>query len=354
MGDYNYQDSYYGEDYSSSGGDEGAETVSYSDVYSNIATKVANTSTSISNIASHSYNNRQVVSEDEDWSCCNDQQTNFLLLYFAFWLLAAVCWKAPMAMLAEPLHGVNSIIHETCHAIMCWLTGGEIRPVDEVDLTEDGGGVARYQRGSRCLIIPAGFIGSGIWAMALVMLSGSRETSTVMAGTMICLLAYNLAHDASKRTNELIGTTMTHIVIIGVSIYLEWDIYTPLLQYLILFYGVTSLTFILCEIQKDAVPAAGKTHASDAYACYEETSHCCLPRCVAFHWTFWIISFQLLAVWVAMAQMSDECKETGWMRCIVSSRHAVDAWDGIDLGGFWLQAKQTVKNWQSGGDDSYE
>jgi len=51
---------------------------------------------------------------------------------------------------------------------------------------------------------------------------------------------------------------------------------------------------------------------------------------------------QIIAVWLAMAEMSDECKSSGWFDCAISSRGAVDAWDGVDFEGWFSQARNAT------------
>ena len=43
-----------------------------------------------------------------------------------------------------------------------------------------------------------------------------------------------------------------------------------------------------------------------------------------------------------MAEMSDKCSGLSWFGCAVSSKGVVDAWDGMDIEGFFLNAKNIM------------
>ena len=61
-----------------------------------------------------------------EWSCCNDEQTVFLLLYVAFVALAILTWNT---LLSKPIRLIAVFIHEWCHAVACWLTCGDVRGI---------------------------------------------------------------------------------------------------------------------------------------------------------------------------------------------------------------------------------
>jgi hypothetical protein len=65
--------------------------------------------------------------DDEKWSCCNDSQTLFILLYIAFATLAVITWKT---LLSKPIRLIAVFVHEWSHAIACWLTCGEVRSIE--------------------------------------------------------------------------------------------------------------------------------------------------------------------------------------------------------------------------------
>ena len=109
---------------------------------------------------------------DAAWSCCNDSQTLFILLYIAFSVIAVLTWNT---IVAKPMRLVAVFCHEWSHAAMCWLTCGEVK---SIQVYENEGGVTTFRGGCRCLIIPAGYVGCSVCAMLFVILSGGRKTAT--------------------------------------------------------------------------------------------------------------------------------------------------------------------------------
>ena len=86
--------------------------------------------------------------DEHSWSCCNDSQTLFILLYLAFALLAIITWNT---VIAKPMRLIAVFIHEYCHAFACWLTCGEVR---QIEVYENEGGVTTFKGGCRALIVP--------------------------------------------------------------------------------------------------------------------------------------------------------------------------------------------------------
>jgi hypothetical protein len=134
---------------------------------------------------------------------------------------------------------------------------------------------------------------------------------------------------------------------------IEFYLYSPILQFLILYYGVTIGIFAIADIHEDTVMR--EVEGSDAHACAEEACHSCSPRCIGIQWAILAIVFQLIGIWMAMVQMSAECSNLGWFECLNLS---VDT-DNFNLfernwefEGFWEQAQQTVAQMRGGGTTS--
>ena len=269
--------------------------------------------------------------DGEQWSCCNDQQTLFILLYIAFCALALITWKT---LVAKPMRLMSVFLHEMSHAVACWITGGDVY---NIEVYHNEGGVTRYAGGCRCLIIPAGYCGTSIWSMIFVILSGGKKTATfaasVLTGSLLLALCYS-----PNRT--LIYVSLAYAVVTSICIYIEWFVYTPLLQFVILFYGVLIGLFAIADIKDDTIVRT--VQASDAYACYKEVWPCCVPKCIGLQWALFAMLCQILGIWIALAEMSDECEEKRWINCITSGNGFGDIFDEFDerkwdFDGFWEQ-----------------
>jgi hypothetical protein len=271
---------------------------------------------------------------DASWSCCNDSQTLFFLLYIAYVLLAIITWST---ILAKPMRLIAVFIHEWSHAIACWLTCGEVR---QIEVYENEGGVTTFVGGCRCLIIPAGYVGCGFCAMIFVILSGGRKTATFACIAFTLSMVLALCYSPNR---VLVYLCSAYSVINIVVFVVEYWLYTPILQFLILFYGVSVGIFAIADIHDDAV--VREIRGSDAYACSKEVWPCCYARCIGVQWAIMAILFQLIGIWVALVEMSDECEDLGWFQCLNVS---VD-FEYFDLGernwefeGWWNQASESI------------
>jgi len=297
--------------------------------------------------------------DDKTWSCCNDSQTLFLLLYIAFAILAVITWNT---LLSKPIRLMAVFVHEWSHALACWLTCGEVR---SIQVHENEGGVTTFKGGCRSMIIPAGYVGCSFYAMIFVILSGGRLTAMVACTMFTMSLFLALCYSP----NQLLVLLCLGYIIVNIMVcIIEFYLYSPILQFVILYYGVTIGICAIADIHEDTV--VREVEGSDAHACASEVCNyssssscsssssgrrggyspcpcccCCSPRCVGIQWVICAILFQCIGIWIALVQMSTECTDLGWWECMNLS---VDT-DGFHLfernwefEGFWNQAKQSM------------
>ena len=234
----------------------------------------------------------------------NDAQIAFLVLYVIYSILILLFQDT---FLLYPFRLLTTFLHELCHALACWISCGRVHSIRVYD---NEGGVTSYAGGCRTLIVPAGYVGAAMWGMALVMTSGGQKTSTTAAGVLIGTLLISLCY-APNRTMILLN--LAYVIITSVFIYLEWKVYSPILNYIVLFYGTFVGIHALFDTYRDTVRRT--VLRSDAYACYEMYP-CCLPKFVGLQWAILNIVSQLLGIWIAMMQLSDACVDLGWWECI--------------------------------------
>lgn len=269
------------------------------------------------------------------WSCCNDKQTLFILLYIAYVLVAVITWNT---LIAKPLRLIAVFIHEWSHAFVCWLTCGSVR---KIEVYSNEGGVTTFVGGCRSLIIPAGYVGCGFCAMIFVILSGGRVTATFACISFTLSLIVALCYSPNK---VLVCLCFTYAIVNILVLLVEYFIFTPILQFLILWYGVSVGIFAIADIHDDTV--VREVRGSDAYACSKEVWPCCMPQCIGVQWAVLAICFQLIGIWVALVEMSFECEDLGWFECFNLSLDIQEfsfgernwEWDG-----FWQQATETLQ-----------
>lgn len=271
------------------------------------------------------------MSDDNEleWTCCNDEQTLFILLYIAFSSIAFITLKT---LIAKPLRLIAVFIHEMSHATAAWLTGGQ---VDAIQVYNDEGGVTSYSGGIRWCVIPAGYIGCGFWAMVFVIFSGGRRTATFAAVVFTISLLVALCYTPN---GTMIFLNLGYAVVIVIFICIEWFVYTPILQFVILFFGIFVGLVAINDIHSDTILRS--VQGSDSYACYTEVCPICPPRLIGLQWIMIAIFFQCFGIWVALVQMSNECQDLGWFQCFYSAVDIDWQWDGFnffgDFDGFWF------------------
>ena len=257
----------------------------------------------------------------------NDSQIAFIALYVIY---TSIILLFHNTFILYPFRLLTTFLHEISHALACWITCGD---VFAIRVFENEGGVTQYVGGCRLFIIPAGYVGSAIWGSVFVMLSGGRKTATGVAGVLVGLLLTSLCY-APNRT--MVYLNLGYAIVTSIFIYLEWQVFTPLLNFVVLFYGAFVGIHAIFDTYQDTIRRT--VLRSDAYACYEECP-CCLPKCVGIQWALCNIVLQIFGVWVAMVQMSDECENKGWWQCMSDD----SPWN-VNGDKFWEWEEQTVSD----------
>ena len=101
-----------------------------------------------------------------------------LVLVFLFW----------DALFLYPLKLLVVFLHESSHALMTVITGGEVL---ELVIDQNQGGYVSALGGNRFLVLSAGYLGSILWGAVIVILASySRQDKILMGilGSIICLI----------------------------------------------------------------------------------------------------------------------------------------------------------------------
>lgn len=81
---------------------------------------------------------------------------------------------------------------------------------------------------------------------------------------------------------------------------IDWFVFSPVVEFLSLFYGVFIGIYSVIDIYDDLITRTAE--GSDAVACHELIP-CCLPRCVGVQ--FWLVGFgfQVAGLYMALVWM---------------------------------------------------
>lgn len=255
----------------------------------------------------------------------NDAQIAFLVLYLGYIAIILFFHNTPIMY---PFRLLTTFLHEMSHAIACWITCGSVNAIRVYD---NEGGVTSYVGGCRVLIIPAGYVGAAIWGSVFVSASGGQKSATGAACTLVGILLISLCF-APNRT--MVALNLCYAIVTSIFIYLEWMVFSPILNYVVLFYGAFVGIHAIFDTYQDTIRRT--VVRSDAYACYE-ICPCCLPKSVGIQWAICNIILQLTGIWVAMVQLSDECENRGWWECISADGEWGDIKQFGESADHWLE-----------------
>lgn len=145
---------------------------------------------------------RKGASASSMLSCCNDEQS-FFLVTFVFYLLAVrILW---FSKIMKPFKLWTTFMHEFSHALAAWATCNK---VTGIEVNENEGGLTHWkgpQKRMRCsshFVLPAGYLGSTAWGVAIILSCVGRLSAQVMGCILVAALALCLLFALFGKTNE--------------------------------------------------------------------------------------------------------------------------------------------------------
>lgn len=166
-------------------------------------------------------------------------------------------WSTPVVV---PLKILIVFLHELAHALTTLLTGGA---VEEMSISASQGGHVISRGGSRFLILTAGYLGSLLIGVALLLAAlRTRADRVVVAlfGALMLVVALLYMRDIFA----LVFTLSTSVALLAMSRYLSNDINDMTLRII----GLSSLIYVPYDIFDDTISRSGMR--SDAYMLAEE------------------------------------------------------------------------------------
>ncbi|XP_024182826.1 uncharacterized protein LOC112188042 isoform X2 [Rosa chinensis] len=216
-------------------------------------------------------------------SCCKHDQVMFLATIGVYTVVILALWRT---ILLTPFKLITVFLHEASHAIACILTCGK---VEGIQVHANEGGATQTRGGIYWLILPAGYLGSSFWGMALILASTNLLTARIAAGCfgVALLVVLFLAKNWTLR-----GLCIGFIIFLAVVWVLQELTKVRILRYVILF----------IDIYDDLI--SRRVHSSDA----EKFAEVCPCPCTGVGWgVIWgLISFIFLcgAVYLGLVILS--------------------------------------------------
>ncbi|XP_038719562.1 uncharacterized protein LOC120012286 [Tripterygium wilfordii] len=186
-------------------------------------------------------------------------------------------------VLLTPFKLITVFLHEASHAIACKLTCGQ---VEGIQVHANEGGVTQTRGGVYWLILPAGYLGSSFWGLALILASTDLVAARVAAGCLVLALFIVLC---IAKNWTLRGLCIGFIIFLAIVWVLQETTTVRILLYVILFIGVMNSLFSVYDIYDDLI--SRRVNSSDA----EKFAEIC-PCCTGVGWgVIWgMISFSCL------------------------------------------------------------
>ncbi|KAG6779171.1 hypothetical protein POTOM_015542 [Populus tomentosa] len=152
-------------------------------------------------------------------NCCKHDQVAFLVTIAIFSVVILALWRT---FIMTPFKLITVFLHEASHAIACKLTCGQ---VEGIQVHANEGGVTQTRGGVYWLILPAGYLGSSFWGMALVLASTNLITARIAAGCLavalliVLFIAQNWTLRGlciGERFHECPSTIHSYIVVVDI------------------------------------------------------------------------------------------------------------------------------------------
>lgn len=227
-------------------------------------------------------------------NCCGTMEIIFLCLFAGFMVIDFFLWNTAIL---KPMKLLAVFVHEMSHACACWATGGSVRGIE---VYKNEGGVTKYVGGIRYIVVPAGYLGGAFWGGVFVTLSGDRIAATCAASLFVFAMLVSLKYSPN---GTMVALCVGFIVVTLAVILIDWFLFNPLINFVVLYYGVFIGTFSVYDIYDDLITRT--VEGSDAHACHKLIP-CCLPRCVGVQFALVALLFQGLGIYLALVWMGSK------------------------------------------------
>ena len=171
--------------------------------------------------------------------------------------LVFALWTTPVVL---PLKILIVFLHELAHALATILTGGS---VEELGLSAQQGGHVISRGGNRFLILTAGYLGSLLIGVALL-IAALRTTADRAVAGLFGLVTLIMAALYIRDPFALIFSVAMGSGMLAMARFLGHDINDMVLRII----GLTSLIYVPYDIFDDTIARSGQR--SDAYMLAEE------------------------------------------------------------------------------------
>ncbi len=171
--------------------------------------------------------------------------------------LVFALWSTPIVL---PLKILVVFLHELSHALATWATGGSVQ---EMSISAQQGGHVISRGGSRFLILSAGYIGSLLIGVALLLAALRTRADRAVVG-LFGVVTLIIAALYMREVFPFVFCAATGAGMLAMARYLSHDINDMVLRII----GLSSLIYVPFDIFDDTI--ARSAQRSDAYMLAQE------------------------------------------------------------------------------------
>ena len=157
--------------------------------------------------------------------------------------LIAVFWFTPMV---TPLKILVVFMHEISHVAAALLTGGS---VDSLTINPHQGGAVVARGGSRFLTLNAGYTGSLLFGVALVLLAVRTDYDRIVLGALGALLLVVTGLYVRDPSYAVGFAVTTGVLMLATARFLPRDVNDLILRMI----GLTSMIYVPIDIYSDTI-----------------------------------------------------------------------------------------------------
>ncbi|MEQ6204226.1 M50 family metallopeptidase [Sulfitobacter sp. HNIBRBA2951] len=164
----------------------------------------------------------------------------------ALMLAVIALWQTPVVL---PLKILVVFLHELSHALAAWLTGGS---VEQISISAQQGGFAVTRGGNLFAILSAGYLGSLLLGVALLMIAlrseADRMVVALLGAVMLAVVVFYV-----RDVFAAIFCSVTGAVLLGCARFLGHSVNDMVLRVI----GLSSLIYVPYDIYDDTIARRG-------------------------------------------------------------------------------------------------
>jgi hypothetical protein len=175
------------------------------------------------------------------------RRLGFLAGFFTYLVALWLLWDTSILY---PLKIFVVFLHELSHGIAAVVTGGSI---ESIEISPNQGGVCTTRGGSQFVISTAGYLGSLLWGVGLLLVVGTKRILQLVTLVVLGVLVMTVSLLYMRAGFGLTFGLLFGLALVAVAKYLPGEAQTMTLTVL----GLTSCLYAIWDIKSDVLDRPG-------------------------------------------------------------------------------------------------